>query len=63
MYVPPHPAAVALAVAVNVSSIKPLAQLLTQNGKGLAGPDGGAALLFQPVIQVILQAANVFQMS
>uniref|UniRef100_A0A383VQ16 Uncharacterized protein n=1 Tax=Tetradesmus obliquus TaxID=3088 RepID=A0A383VQ16_TETOB len=38
--------------AVNVSSIKPLAQLLTQNGKGLAGPDGGAALLFQPVIQV-----------
>jgi hypothetical protein len=40
------------AVAVNVTNIKPLAQLLTQNGSALLGAEGGAALLFQPVIQV-----------
>jgi hypothetical protein len=43
---------VLLAVAVNVTNIKPLAQLLTQNGTALMGAEGGAALLFQPVIQV-----------
>jgi hypothetical protein len=41
-----------LEVAVNVTNIKPLAQLLTQNGTALMGAEGGAALLFQPVIQV-----------
>jgi hypothetical protein len=44
--------AAASAVAVNVTNIKPLAQLLTQNGSAVAGADGPAALLFQPVIQV-----------
>jgi hypothetical protein len=42
------------AVVVNVTNIKPLAQLLTQNDSVLMNAEGGAALLFQPVIQVRL---------